>query len=71
MRKYPFMNRERIFTFSIGEDWSGLHKMVREDYYVPNRAEVLSILDCDPDAAWRALRSPAVFREVSSPFMGK
>jgi hypothetical protein len=27
------------------------------------------ILDCDPDAAWRAIRSPAVFREVSSPLM--
>jgi hypothetical protein len=25
------------------------------------------VLDCDPDAAWRAIRSPAVFREVSSP----
>ena len=27
------------------------------------------VLDCDPDAAWRALRSPAVFREVSAPFV--
>lgn len=27
------------------------------------------ILDTDPDAAWRAIRSPAVFREVSSPFL--
>lgn len=27
------------------------------------------ILDCEPDAAWRAIRSPAVFREVSSPFL--
>ena len=27
------------------------------------------VLDCPPDAAWRALRSPAVFREVSSPLM--
>ncbi len=27
------------------------------------------ILDCDPDAAWRAIRSPTVFREVSSPLM--
>jgi hypothetical protein len=25
------------------------------------------VLDCDPDAAWRAIRSPAVLREVSSP----
>jgi hypothetical protein len=27
-------------------------------------------LDCTPDAAWRALTSPAVFRAVSAPFMG-
>ncbi|NQX36091.1 hypothetical protein [Herbiconiux sp. VKM Ac-2851] len=27
------------------------------------------VLDCDPDAAWRAIRSPAVFREVSSPLV--
>ena len=26
------------------------------------------VLDCDPDAAWDAIRSPAVFREVSAPF---
>ncbi len=25
-------------------------------------------LDCAPDAAWRAIRSPAVFRAVSAPF---
>ena len=27
------------------------------------------VLDCDPDAAWRAIRSPDVFRAVSSPLM--
>jgi len=26
-------------------------------------------LDCDPDAAWAALRSPDVFRQVSAPIM--
>lgn len=25
-------------------------------------------LDCTPDAAWRAIRSPSVFRAVSAPF---
>ncbi|PJJ65673.1 hypothetical protein [Compostimonas suwonensis] len=28
------------------------------------------VLDTDPDAAWRALRSPAVFREVAAPLLG-
>jgi hypothetical protein len=26
------------------------------------------VLDCDPDAAWRAIRDPAVFRAASAPF---
>lgn len=26
------------------------------------------VLDCPPDAAWRAIRSPAVFQAVSAPF---
>ena len=26
------------------------------------------VLDCEPDAAWLALRSPAVFRAVAGPF---
>ena len=31
------------------------------------RVLLKDVLDCHPDAAWRAIRSPAVFREVSSP----
>jgi hypothetical protein len=27
------------------------------------------VLDCEPDAAWRAVRSPAVFQQVSAPVM--
>jgi hypothetical protein len=27
------------------------------------------ILDCDPDAAWRALQSPTAFREVAMPWL--
>ena len=33
------------------------------------RVLLKEILDCPPDAAWRALQSPAVFREVSSPLI--
>jgi len=33
------------------------------------RVLLKKVLDCDPDAAWRAIRSPAVFREVSSPLL--
>ena len=31
------------------------------------RVLLKDILDCEPDTAWRAIRSPAVLREVSSP----
>ena len=27
------------------------------------------VLDCDPDAAWRAIRSPEVFRAVAAPLL--
>jgi hypothetical protein len=33
------------------------------------RVLLKEILDCQPDAAWRAVQSPAVFREVSSPVL--
>ncbi|MEO6200664.1 MAG: hypothetical protein ABIX44_05815 [Cryobacterium sp.] len=33
------------------------------------RVLLKEILDCAPDAAWRAIRSPAVFAEVSSPLV--
>lgn len=49
MWKYPFMERDRIFTFSIGEDWSGLRKMVYDDNNTPNRRKVLEILDRESD----------------------
>jgi hypothetical protein len=34
------------------------------------RVLLKSLLDCEPDAAWRAIRSPEVMREVAWPFLG-
>ena len=45
MRRFPFLDRDMIYTFSIGEDWSGLKQLVEEDYYTPDRDEVLRLLD--------------------------
>lgn len=45
MWKYPFLERDIIYTFSIGEDWSGLCKMVEEDYGIPHKDEVLHIIE--------------------------
>ena len=58
MWKYPFLDRDMIYTFSLGEDWSGLRKMVEEDASVPNRAEILNIIDSDKssDAKRAALK---------------
>lgn len=33
------------------------------------RVLLKEVLDCDPNAAWRAIRSPAVFAEVASPLL--
>lgn len=47
MWKYPFMDRDIIYTFSAGENWSGLRRMVEEDSKTPYRDDVLKILDSD------------------------
>ncbi len=66
MWQYPYLDRDIIYTFSIGEDWSGLRDMVEEDPYTPSRGEVLAVLDAQmgSDAKRAALRSK---RERSSP----
>ncbi len=45
MWRFPFLDRDMIYTFSIGEDWSGLRQLVVEDHYTPYRDEVLYLLD--------------------------
>jgi hypothetical protein len=45
MWEYPYVDRDMIYTFSIGEDWDGLRRQVANDYMVPDRSEILSLLD--------------------------
>jgi hypothetical protein len=45
MWKFPYVDRDMIYTFSIGEDWDGLRREVENDPLVPNRAGVLNLLD--------------------------
>jgi hypothetical protein len=33
------------------------------------RIQLKTVLDCEPDVAWRALRSPAALREIYAPLM--
>lgn len=74
MWKYPFMDRDRIFTFSVGEDWAGLRKMVEDDHATPFRLDVLSIIDSYPDVQtrWQMLRNlgeGAAYRYLSTYMM--
>lgn len=45
MWKYPYLDRNKILTYSIGENWEGLKQMVEADKNVPYRKEVLDIID--------------------------
>ena len=45
MRRHPHVDRDRIITFSAGEDWDGLRRLIEVDYNTPYRAEALKILD--------------------------
>ena len=43
--KYPALDHQRILTDPQGENWAGLRSMIEEDDSVPDREEVLMILD--------------------------
>jgi hypothetical protein len=47
MWKFPFMNRDIIYTFSIGEDWTGLQSLVKSDLNTPYQWEVLRLLESE------------------------
>jgi len=46
-----------------------LGRGIRSSYSLDMRVLLKLTLDCTPDAAWRALRSPAVLREVVAPWL--
>lgn len=47
MWQYPYLDRNKILTYSIGEDWEGLKRLLEADMNVPYRKEVLDIIDSD------------------------
>lgn len=70
MWRYPFLDRERVFTFSIGEDWSGLRKMVEDDPATPRRREILDVIDSEASndakrARLKAMDGGAVYKYLS------
>lgn len=56
MWKYPHLNRDLIYSFSIGEDWIGLRNLVENDINTPYRTEALSIIDSIEDRNERLLK---------------
>lgn len=76
MWKYPFMDRDRILTFSIGEDWTGLRKMVSDDETAPYRDQVLTILDSELDSnakrtALKRLGNGSAYRYIADNMLPK
>ncbi len=45
VRRYPHIAPEEVQTFSVGEEWSGLRRLVLEDTRTPDREKVLEILN--------------------------
>lgn len=44
MAMFPYLDRDRLVTYSAGEDWQGLKRMIEEDEYTPGRDEALRLL---------------------------
>ena len=49
LKRYPHIAPGKVYTFSVGEEWSGLRKLVAEDLRTPDRDEVLALLDAVDD----------------------
>lgn len=47
--KYPHADQYRIFIRPRGENWQGLRSMVEADETIPNRQEILALLDKETD----------------------
>lgn len=45
MSKFPYVNRDRLLTFSVGEDWEGFIEMIKDDPNIPAREELLDMLE--------------------------
>lgn len=50
LRKYPHLDESRLHPRSQGENWKELRRLIADDKQLPNREEVLQIIDRIPDA---------------------
>ena len=44
LEMFPYLDGDRIITYSAGEDWVGLKQMIEEDPFTPGRQEALRLL---------------------------
>lgn len=56
MWQYPYLDRDKIQTHSIGENWEGLKQMVTKDPNVPHRSELFNLIDSDLDSHAKDIR---------------
>jgi hypothetical protein len=73
IRRFPHIAPEKVHTFSVGEEWSGLRRLVEQDTRTPDREGVLAILDTTPDEALRdtlqTLGGGRAWRHISARLM--
>lgn len=70
MWQYPFLDRNSILTYAIGENWKGLKEMVEKDKNMPYRNEVIHIIDSDDspqikDSKLRQLKNGTAFAYIT------
>jgi hypothetical protein len=72
-RRYPHIAPEKVQAFSVGEEWSGLRRLVIEDARTPDRDKVLAMLENLDDEVMRdSLRTLAggrTWRYIASNLM--
>lgn len=63
--KYPHLDQYRILIRPRGEDWTGLRQLVEADAAIPNRDDVLKILDTVTDTE----RCKALLRRLNGGYV--
>jgi hypothetical protein len=73
VRRYPHIAPEKVQAFSVGEEWSGLRRLVLDDARTPDRDKVLAMLENLDDEVMRdSLRTLAggrTWRYIASNLM--
>ncbi|MCD7898827.1 MAG: DUF3575 domain-containing protein [Bacteroides sp.] len=69
--KFPYVNRDRLLTFSLGEDWDGFIQMIEEDPNVPAREELLEMLEQEQDPDTRRAKMKRINNGITYQYLRK